>query len=155
MKLLSHNIKRSTKFSRAQKRTVYEGKPPPEQKPIRLASSYLSGGATALGIIGIGIWFVEKEVKQLFLTSTLATIESCSQISDKTYNVTYSFLLNGEKFDGMQKTKKPYTQGSTVTLYYDQKDPYKSYLERGSSLELAVGIFVLILGLYTLKKVIR
>lgn len=144
------------KYSQEQKK-VSNKKPQAleQEKPPRLPSSYLSGGATAIAFIAFGIWLIEKRAKQMFWISKAAVVESCSQVNDKTWNVVYSFELDNERIDEKQQVHQSYNRGQTVTAYVNPKHPYNNnVIKKAPITELTVGIVFLMLGLYCVKKLI-
>jgi hypothetical protein len=139
-----------------QKRSAYAGKPPPEQKAQRLPNSYLSGGSLALGFIALGYWFMNQRLKQSFWVSTPAIVDSCSQVHDDVNIVSYSFKIGNETFDGRQRTKKLFDIGKPITIYVDPKNPmHKNVINREPLSDVAAGLVILTMGLYSLKKTFR
>lgn len=68
-------------------------------------------------------------------------------------DITYEFIVNGEKIRGFQISSKDfnksseellreYPKGKKVTVYYDPDDPVNSYLEPGYSWQSYMGLVI-------------
>ncbi|KAL0477700.1 tRNA uridine 5-carboxymethylaminomethyl modification enzyme [Acrasis kona] len=152
-KVRTHNEETEKKEVEAINKWKMEDK---EVKRVRRTlSSYMSGASFSLGILLVGVALgFDYMHETFFMESYDAVILKSEKEKEDEFLTSYKFNINGEGFDGIQKTVAEYPAGQSVVVLANSSNPIKyNTLEKSSIKSGVTGTTLFFFGLYLLKKV--